>query len=300
MQTSGGRVSVTHNAPCGWRARAPTRSGGTPIPGVWGRWELPPLPAWWWADAALRPARSSALPCESAHPRRERKRSLLLFPTFEWRIKTVLSPPSVQTKQQTSYTLHGCSREGKNEEMMLESRHRALEKLPAVTHRSVNVWARGREKCEVSQTQLMGYYMSRDGWWGWVGGRGGAYLTEPGHLWCVDTQRNSRCSPGARRGRLVSRRKVNPLEREREKKKELWGSREKKEEAGIKRAAVWGNTVGDDVIWIVSFLIHLERKVSDAKWSLKDLDVYSVRRTMVDIQEMISSFFQPASGWFHL
>lgn len=172
MQTSGGRVSVTHNAPCGWRARAPTRSGGTPIPGVWGRWELPPLPAWWWADAALRPARSSALPCESAHPRRERKRSLLLFPTFEWRIKTVLSPPSVQTKQQTSYTLHGCSREGKNEEMMLESRHRALEKLPAVTHRSVNVWARGREKCEVSQTQLMGYYMSRDGWWGWVGGRG--------------------------------------------------------------------------------------------------------------------------------
>ena len=46
-------------------------------------------------------------------------------------------------------------------------------------------------------------------WW-----RGaGLYLTEPGHLWCVDPQGDGRRSLRVWRGRLVCRRKVNPLKR---------------------------------------------------------------------------------------
>lgn len=38
----------------------------------------------------------------------------------------------------------------------------------------------------------------------------GVYLTQPGHLWRVDSQRDGRRSLGVGRGRLVCRRKVNP------------------------------------------------------------------------------------------
>lgn len=47
--------------------------------------------------------------------------------------------------------------------MISGDRYRAFEELPVVTHWSANVWVGGRERCEVSQTQLMGYYMSREG-----------------------------------------------------------------------------------------------------------------------------------------
>lgn len=119
--------------------------------------------------------------------------------------------------------------------------------------------------------------MNRDG--GGVCVWGGAYLTEPGHLWCVDTQRNSRCSPGVRRGRLVSRRKVNPWERD--KKKELWGS------GGGRR---FGGTHS---------VMMPSQKVGETHWILKDRDVYSVRRILLQNTKMILiRFFQPGSHWF--